>query len=133
MFLHLQPWITIENLRFFLLVALPLNFTLAVIGITAGFCGPLGHKATEWCRWRYLSHARTRSMEIWLNFVVPLIMAYCILESYNAGWYFIGMFFSFSLALRFLRSWLLKLFPERGYLHHPQGLIWKDGRLHLVE
>lgn len=108
-------------------------FVSGAIGITIGFCGPINHPATAYCRFRYLQIPRSRTVEIWNSYVIPVFMLYLIYLAYTNDWNLVGLFLNFTCTLWVLRTALLKRFPQRGYIHRPFELMFELGELKLIK
>lgn len=131
--MFVNSWVTLQLVHNVANVLAILNFTVGLIGITIAFCGPMDSQLTTSARMHYLQIPSKRSLEIWHNFLLPLIMLYAIVLAYKNGWYVFGMFLSFTGLLWILRAAMLKQFPERGYLHRPFELTFELGKLKLIK
>jgi hypothetical protein len=117
-----NSWITLSMIQ---TVATGLAiFTLVsgAIGITIAMCGRINHPVTTYCRMHYLQLPHRRTLEIWHNFCLPIILLVVAVRAYQCHWNLFGLIVSLITLLWILRSALLNRFPHRGYVHQAYSL-----------
>jgi hypothetical protein len=112
-----NSWITLSLIQNVVNVLAIFTFVSGTLGITIGMCGPMNNPVTLYCRMHYLQLPTRRTVEIWQNFFLPMILMLVAVRAYQCHWNLFGFFVSLICLLWILRSALLNRFPERGYVH----------------
>lgn len=107
-------------------------FTILTIGVLIGFCGPMGSPLTTFCRKRFLSLPRRRTVEIWENFVMPLVMLYASSAAFEFHLPVAGLFLLFTTVLWMMRNWLLDQHPHRGWQYVGFDFVRENGRTRVI-
>lgn len=128
-----NSWITLDLIQTLATWGAMLLFVTNLTGLTIAVCGPLESKLTQYCRPRFFRFPRTRTHEIWRNYVVPGIALYVIAIAYKNGWIVFGLFLSFNCLTWILRAYLLRMFPQRGYLRCRILLVRENDRLLIIK
>jgi hypothetical protein len=100
---------------------------MVVTGLMAwGFCchfaalaiaelGPMNHPVTEWCRKVMLVQPTRRTLEIWQDWVIPVVYLAAAGAAWYFGWISCAVFTLFAALTCLLRSYMMRQFPARNY------------------
>jgi hypothetical protein len=83
-------------------------------------CGPLQHEVTDWCRRVILVAPTRRTLEIWQDWLMPVVYLAMAVALYMHGWKAAALFTLLAGLTCVLRSVLMHRFPNRNY--HPRQL-----------